>query len=82
MTWAASVRAEGVVRFPYGEAALAPLAAQDIAAAQDRPVDPGGFDRVLNRLVLSPGERTWSPSSRTAIRESMTILLTPASRPR
>src|SRR5256886_17104274 len=25
---------------------------RDPAAAQDRPVDPGGFDRVLNRLVL------------------------------
>ena len=36
LTWAASVRAEGVVRFPYGEAALAPLAAQDIAAAAVR----------------------------------------------
>ena len=27
-----------------------------------------------------PSERTWSPSSRTAIEESMTILLTPARR--
>ena len=36
LTWAASVRAEGVVRFPYGEAALAPIAEQDIAAAAVR----------------------------------------------
>ena len=36
LTWAASVRAEGVVRFPYGEAALALIAEQDIAAAAVR----------------------------------------------
>ena len=36
LTWAASVRAEGAVRFPYGEAALALLAEQDIAAAAVR----------------------------------------------
>jgi hypothetical protein len=42
LTWAASVRAEGVVRFPYGEAALAPIAEQDIAAAATRVLlDPG-----------------------------------------
>ena len=36
LTWTASVRAEGVVRFPYAEAALAPIAEQDIAAAAVR----------------------------------------------
>jgi uncharacterized protein YbjT (DUF2867 family) len=36
LTWAASVRAEGVVRFPYGQAALALIAEQDIAAAAVR----------------------------------------------
>jgi uncharacterized protein YbjT (DUF2867 family) len=36
LTWAASVRAEGAVRFPYGEAALALIAEQDIAAAAAR----------------------------------------------
>ena len=36
LTWAAGVRAEGVVRFPYGEAALALIAEQDIAAAAVR----------------------------------------------
>ena len=36
LTWAASVRAEGAVRFPYGEAALALLAEQDVAAAAVR----------------------------------------------
>jgi uncharacterized protein YbjT (DUF2867 family) len=42
LTWAASVRAEGVVRFPYGEAALALIAEQDIAAAAVRVLlDPG-----------------------------------------
>jgi uncharacterized protein YbjT (DUF2867 family) len=42
LTWAASVRAEGVVRFPYGQAALAPIAEQDIAAAATRVLlDPG-----------------------------------------
>ena len=42
LTWAASVRAEGVVRFPYGQAALAPVAEQDIAAAAVRVLlDPG-----------------------------------------
>ena len=42
LTWAASVRAEGVVRFPYGQAALAPVAEQDIADAAVRVLlDPG-----------------------------------------
>jgi hypothetical protein len=36
LTWAATVRAEGMVRFPYGEAALALIAEQDIAAAAAR----------------------------------------------
>src|SRR5215472_4322134 len=36
LTWAATVRAEAVVRFPYGEAALALIAEQDIAAAAVR----------------------------------------------
>jgi uncharacterized protein YbjT (DUF2867 family) len=36
LAWAASVRAESVVRFPYGEAALALIAEQDIAAAAAR----------------------------------------------
>lgn len=36
LTWAASVRAEGVVRFPYGQAALALIAERDIAAAAVR----------------------------------------------
>jgi uncharacterized protein YbjT (DUF2867 family) len=36
LAWAASVRAENVVRFPYGQAALAPIAEQDIAAAAVR----------------------------------------------
>jgi uncharacterized protein YbjT (DUF2867 family) len=36
LAWAASVRAESVVRFPYGQAALAPIAEQDIAAAAVR----------------------------------------------
>jgi uncharacterized protein YbjT (DUF2867 family) len=42
LTWAASVRSEGVVRFPFGEAALALIAEQDIAAAAVRVLtDPG-----------------------------------------
>jgi uncharacterized protein YbjT (DUF2867 family) len=42
LTWAASVRAEGVVRFPHGQAALALIAEQDIAAAAVRVLlDPG-----------------------------------------
>jgi uncharacterized protein YbjT (DUF2867 family) len=36
LAWAAGVRGEGVVRAPYGEAALAPIAEQDIAAAAVR----------------------------------------------
>jgi len=36
LTWAASVRADDVVRFPYGEAALALIAEQDVAAAAVR----------------------------------------------
>jgi uncharacterized protein YbjT (DUF2867 family) len=36
LAWAASVRAESVVRFPYGEAALALIAEQDVAAAAVR----------------------------------------------
>src|SRR5437763_13029213 len=47
LTWASSVRAEGVVRFPYGEAALALIAEQDIAAAAARVlVDPGHAGRT------------------------------------
>ena len=42
LTWAASVRAEGVVRFPYGEAALALIAEQDIAAAAVRTLLDSG----------------------------------------
>lgn len=42
LTWAASVRAEDVVRYPYGQAALALIAEQDIAAAAVRVLlDPG-----------------------------------------
>jgi uncharacterized protein YbjT (DUF2867 family) len=36
LTWAANVQAERVVRFPYGQAALALIAEQDIAAAAVR----------------------------------------------
>ena len=36
LTWAASVRADDVVRFPYGGAALALIAEQDVAAAAVR----------------------------------------------
>jgi uncharacterized protein YbjT (DUF2867 family) len=36
LSWAASVRADSVVRAPYGEAAVAMLAEQDIAAAAAR----------------------------------------------
>ena len=36
LSWAASVRAESVVRAPYGQAAVAMLAEQDIAAAAAR----------------------------------------------
>jgi uncharacterized protein YbjT (DUF2867 family) len=36
LTWATSVRADGVVRFPYGKAALALIAEQDIADAAVR----------------------------------------------
>jgi uncharacterized protein YbjT (DUF2867 family) len=47
LTWAASVRAEGAVRFPYGEAALALIAEQDIAAAAIRVLlDPGHAGRT------------------------------------
>ena len=47
LTWAASVRAEGVVRFPYGEAALALLAEQDIAAVAVRVLlDSGHADQT------------------------------------
>ena len=42
LAWAASVRAESVVRFPYGEAALALLAEQDIAAAAVRALLDSG----------------------------------------
>jgi len=44
LTWAASARAEGVVRFPYGEAALAPIAEQDIAAAAVRVLMDSGHN--------------------------------------
>jgi uncharacterized protein YbjT (DUF2867 family) len=47
LTWATSVRAEGVVRFPYGEAALALIAEQDIAAAAVRVLlDSGHAGRM------------------------------------
>lgn len=42
LAWAASVRAESVVRFPYGQAALALLAEQDIAAAAVRALLDSG----------------------------------------
>ena len=42
LSWASSVRADSVVRAPYGEAATALLAEQDIAAAAARVLlDPG-----------------------------------------
>jgi uncharacterized protein YbjT (DUF2867 family) len=42
LAWAASVRADGVVRAPYGQAAMALIAEQDIAAAAVRTLlDPG-----------------------------------------
>ena len=44
LTWAASARAEGVVRFPYGQAALAPIAEQDIAAAAVRVLMDSGHN--------------------------------------
>lgn len=47
LTWAASVRAESVVRFPYGQAALAMIAEQDIAAAAVRVLlEPGHTGRT------------------------------------
>ncbi len=54
LIWAASVRAEGVVRFPYGEAALALIAEQDIAAAAVRVLlDPGHAGQTY---VLTGGQ--------------------------
>jgi uncharacterized protein YbjT (DUF2867 family) len=44
LTWATSVQAEGVVRFPYGEAALALIAEQDIAAAAVRVLLDSGHN--------------------------------------
>jgi uncharacterized protein YbjT (DUF2867 family) len=42
LTWAASVRADSVVRAPYGQAATALIAEQDVAAAAARVLlDPG-----------------------------------------
>ena len=42
LAWAATVRADRVVRAPYGQAAMALIAEQDIAAAAVRPLlDPG-----------------------------------------
>jgi uncharacterized protein YbjT (DUF2867 family) len=45
LTWAASVRAESVVRLPYGAAALALIAEQDIAAAAVRVLLDSGHAR-------------------------------------
>jgi uncharacterized protein YbjT (DUF2867 family) len=47
LSWAASVRADSVVRAPYGQAAMALLAEQDIAAAAARVLlDPGHADQT------------------------------------
>ena len=65
LTWATSVQAEGVVRFPYGEAALALIAEQDIAAAAVRVLlDSGHTGRTY---VLTGAE------SLTQIRQAEAI---------
>ena len=64
-TWAASVRAEGVVRFPYGQAALALIAEQDIAAAAVRVLLDSGH--AGQTYVLTGGE------SLTQIRQAEAI---------
>jgi uncharacterized protein YbjT (DUF2867 family) len=47
LSWAASVRADSVVRAPYGEAATTLLAEQDIAAAASRVLlDPGHAGQI------------------------------------
>jgi uncharacterized protein YbjT (DUF2867 family) len=47
LAWAAGVRADGVVRAPYGRAAMALIAEQDIAAAAARTLlDPGHDGRT------------------------------------
>jgi uncharacterized protein YbjT (DUF2867 family) len=47
LSWAASVRADSVVRTPYGQAATALIAEQDIAAAATRVLlDPGHAGRT------------------------------------
>ena len=65
LTWAANVRAEGVVRFPYGEAVLALIAEQDIAAVAVRVLlDSGHAGRTY---VLTGAE------SLTQIRQAEAI---------
>ena len=57
-TWGTGVRAEGVVRFPYGEAALAPIAEQDIAAAAARVLldpDHAGTRTPTADVMIAPG---------------------------
>jgi len=65
LTWAAGVRAEGMVRFPYGEAALALIAEQDIAAAAVRVLLDSG--RTGQTYVLTGAE------SLTQIRQAEAI---------
>jgi uncharacterized protein YbjT (DUF2867 family) len=47
LSWAASIRADSVIRAPYGQATMALIAEQDIAAAATRVLlDPGHADRI------------------------------------
>jgi len=69
LTWAASARAEGVVRFPYGEAALAPIAEQDIAAAAVRVLMDSGHNGQT--YVLTGAESLTQIQQAEAIRKAI-----------
>jgi uncharacterized protein YbjT (DUF2867 family) len=57
LTWAATVRADRVVRAPYGQAAMALIAEQDIAAAAARTLlDPGHAGQTY--YLTGPGSLT------------------------
>jgi len=54
LAWASSIRQEGVVRAPYGQAATAVIGERDVAAAAASVLLGAGHDRA--RYVLTGGE--------------------------
>jgi uncharacterized protein YbjT (DUF2867 family) len=65
LAWAPMIRAEGVVRAPYPDAATAPIAEQDIAAAAVRVLLDGGH--AAARYVLTGPESLTQAAQAQAI---------------